>query len=654
MKESIKRHIYVIVSLLIGAAVGGLAVLNPFYALDSYITDKLYTRLTGPSSDIIIIGIDEETLAEYGNFNLWSREKSAKLLEYLYEDMVNSPRIVGLDIMYTGEYEKETDLSLASAAEMKRDETGSDRYTVTASNVVYRGTLIRDDDGSIRYDTANISDVEIPYRELAGNSRVGFTNACIASDGCVRYAMDTVRVSHDITERYDYSDDFNSDIHHSFDRVIYELCYGMNGDHTGAGYSPDHPDRVDDSYRLPFLYRQSDDGMYRFIYSGKTGEFQHVSMRAVLAGEIPHEAFRDRIVLVGAYAPGFQDAYTPAVDRGSSMYGVEIHANIIQALMEHKTMLPMNSLWLWVLTAAITAGFLIFVRKRRLSLIMITSGVIASLYIILGRLLGDRGIMGRTGYAHRMFIPCVYILLFLVLTDVYFVIEKYIIERIRRRATLDVFKKYVAPEIVDSLSRSGDFELKLGGESRDVAVLFVDIRGFTPLSEGLEPEKVVAILNEYLKLTTTCILKHRGTLDKFIGDATMAVFGAPFDMDDYVYEAVAAAWDIKEGSKELGDRLYEEYGRRVGFGVGVNCGKAVVGNIGCDFRMDYTAIGDTVNTASRLESNAKAEQILISESVYERLRGRIKATPIGEIPLKGKSNKIMVYSVESIMEGSIV
>jgi adenylate cyclase len=263
--------------------------------------------------------------------------------------------------------------------------------------------------------------------------------------------------------------------------------------------------------------------------------------------------------------------------------------------------------------------------------------------MIFGRLMALGSFGGK-----RAFVRCVYVLLALILADIYFVIEKYVLERIRRKHTLDVFKKYVAPEVVDNLSKTGDFELHLGGEKRDVAVLFVDIRGFTPLSEGLEPEKVVAILNEYLKLTTTSILRHKGTLDKFIGDATMAVFNAPFDQEDYIYEAVAAAWDIKAGSQELGDRLFKEFGKKVGFGVGVNCGEAVVGNIGCDFRMDYTAIGDTVNTAARLESNAKAEQILISEDVYERLKDRIKATPVGEIPLKGKSNKIMVYSVDSI------
>ena len=111
---------------------------------------------------------------------------------------------------------------------------------------------------------------------------------------------------------------------------------------------------------------------------------------------------------------------------------------------------------------------------------------------------------------------------------------------------------------------------------------------------------------------------------------------------------MAAAWDIKQGSQELRIRLERDFGKTVGFGVGVNCGDAVVGNIGCDFRMDYTAIGDTVNTSARLEANAKAEEILISEYVYERIKDRITVEEVGEIPLKGKSTKMMVYRVLGI------
>ena len=130
----------------------------------------------------------------------------------------------------------------------------------------------------------------------------------------------------------------------------------------------------------------------------------------------------------------------------------------------------------------------------------------------------------------------------------------------------------------------------------------------------------------------------------------MAVFNAPFDLDDYVFKAVKTALDIVAGGDAIESKFLEKYGRSVGFGVGVNCGRAVVGNIGCSFRMDYTAIGDTVNTAARLEANAKRGQVLISQEVYDRVKDRVTAEPIGAIPLKGKSNEVFVYSLTGLAE----
>ena len=168
------------------------------------------------------------------------------------------------------------------------------------------------------------------------------------------------------------------------------------------------------------------------------------------------------------------------------------------------------------------------------------------------------------------------------------------------------------------------------------------------MSEALSPEQVVDILNEYLTLTTSAIFDHGGTLDKFIGDATMGIFNAPFDLDDYLYKAILTALDIVNGTKELNDRLLDRFGKTVQFGVGVHCGPAVVGNVGCGFRMDYTAIGDTVNTASRLEGSAAGGQVLISTDVYERLKDRIQANKIGNLRLKGKENELTVYEVTGV------
>jgi adenylate cyclase len=170
------------------------------------------------------------------------------------------------------------------------------------------------------------------------------------------------------------------------------------------------------------------------------------------------------------------------------------------------------------------------------------------------------------------------------------------------------------------------------------------------MSEKLSPEQVVEILNDYLDLTSTSIFKFGGTLDKFIGDATMAIFNAPLDLDDYVFKAVCTALEMRKGADRLKETMTEKFGTAVSFGIGVNCGPAVVGNIGATFRMEYTAIGDTVNTAARLESNAKPGQILISEAVYERVKHKVMVTPIGEIPLKGKSKGVFVYQLDSLVE----
>jgi len=190
--------------------------------------------------------------------------------------------------------------------------------------------------------------------------------------------------------------------------------------------------------------------------------------------------------------------------------------------------------------------------------------------------------------------------------------------------------------------------LQLGGSRREITVLFVDIRGFTPLSEAAAPEEVVEILNEYLTLVAQCIFKYGGTLDKFIGDAAMAMFNAPLDLEDHCLKAVQAAWAMKEGATPLQQRLEEKFGRTVQFGIGVNTGPAVIGNIGASFRMDYTAIGDTVNTAAHLESNAKPGQILLSQDVYEKVKERVAAANLGEIKVKGKAQGVNVFQVDGV------
>lgn len=596
-----RKHLKDLLIPLIPAVIMGLLViLAPFYNQDAYLCDLAYQDMQGPSSKIKIIGIDEETLTEYGNFSNWSREKSAELVELLCEDEATAPALVGFDIMFIGESEanKEADERLVAACEKAGN-------VVLATNLVYRGTTKEDENGQLYYDTFNIETEEMPFDALSEVTDSGFATLIMAKDGFVRHAQLFADTPNGSRSSFAYS--------------LYENYMEILGEEV-------------------VVPEVNGKNQITFFYSGEVGEYSTFSLCDVLDGTVPKSEFTDCIVLVGAYATGMQDAYRAAIDRGQNMYGVEINANLLQALMEKKTANAFSDEIHAIIMMVITYVFFYFARKQKLLWAIIETVVLMVLHLFAGRILA---LNGKT-------ITQFYVLLVFGAIIVYLLIEKYFIEKLRRRKMLSTFKQYMAPQVVDKLTKGNDFEIKLGGEKRDVAVMFVDIRGFTPMSENLQPEQVVQILNEYLSLTTESIFKHNGMLDKFIGDATMAVFNAPFDLEDYLYEAVATAWDIKSGSAKLEKKLMEQFGRTVSFGIGVNCGDAVVGNIGCEFRMDYTAIGDTVNTAARLESKAKPGQILISEKLYQALSDRIEAEEVGEMELKGKSNKIMVYSVTAI------
>ena len=169
------------------------------------------------------------------------------------------------------------------------------------------------------------------------------------------------------------------------------------------------------------------------------------------------------------------------------------------------------------------------------------------------------------------------------------------------------------------------------------------------MSEILEPSQVVEILNQYLTLTTNCIMNNHGTLDKFVGDCTMALWNTPLPQENYCLLACQAAMEMVNSAKSLSDKLLHEYGHTVSFGIGIHTGPAVVGNIGAPMRMDYTAIGDTVNIAARLESNDPGGKIYISRAVADALEGQIKATSIDRITLKGKKEPFEVLTLDAIL-----
>jgi adenylate cyclase len=205
------------------------------------------------------------------------------------------------------------------------------------------------------------------------------------------------------------------------------------------------------------------------------------------------------------------------------------------------------------------------------------------------------------------------------------------------------FAHYVSQQVMDSILKSGA-EIQLSGDRRRITVLFCDIRGFTTMSEKLTPEKVVKLLNEYFESMVEVIFRNEGTLDKFIGDGMMVLFGAP---KDDPYHAVKTAIEMQSELRCLAEKWKAE-GVVIRSGVGINSGPAVVGNIGSSRRMDYTAIGDTVNLASRLESATKdlGVGILVSEYTYVALKGTFRFKEMGSIRVKGRTEPIQTYTID--------
>jgi adenylate cyclase len=206
------------------------------------------------------------------------------------------------------------------------------------------------------------------------------------------------------------------------------------------------------------------------------------------------------------------------------------------------------------------------------------------------------------------------------------------------------FTRYVAREVVDEILKNPE-NISLTGERREVTVLFCDVRGFTPMSERMSPEDVVLLLNDFYTLMIETTFKHDGTLDKFLGDAVMAVFGAPIAHPDHSARAIRTALAMQEGIGGLNGRRAQQGKEPISVGIGVSAGEAVAGTVGTEDRMEYTVIGDSVNLAARLESNAKPHQILISHRTYERVRDLVDARPLGRIRVKGKEEEVEVYEV---------
>lgn len=594
-ERQLKKPLAVCVAALLA---GLITVLSPFLKMQYWFADSMFIRNQPVDNRIKIIGIDENSLQEMGPFADWSRQQAADLLNFF--DSEYAPAVIAFDINYFGERDPEGDQALV-------EQTDRLDHVVMASYLVYDKRLEQTDSDGLQMNTLYIREIEKPFAALREVSRQGFTNVIQDQDNYVRRSL--------LTGSSEEETEYN------FSYETYR-CYMES-----HGLEPVEP-------------QLSSNGSYGFDYTAEPGMYEVYSYADLVAGRCDPKVFKDSILLVGAYSAAMMDQYMVPAARSTVMNGVEVHANHVNALLDGRTFIEIPQWCSVLINVLVTVVCVLLLLYGRFSV-----GVTGCVAVLLAAPVASR-IMYQRGIYWRCFLLLVITVALLALK----ILTGYASERIRKHQILSVFRTYMAPQVVDELSRQNNYRIELGGRSRDIAVLFVDIRGFTSLSEGMTAEEVVDILNHYLGKVTDAIFKNGGTLDKFIGDAVMAIYNAPLDVEDYCDKAVQTGFDIIESMKSVNQKLKEIHGREIACGVGVHCGKAVVGNIGCEYRMDYTAIGDTVNIAERLESIAKGGEVLISGEVYERIKEHYQADPIGEQSLKGRQDKVLVYRMKKVKE----
>lgn len=638
--ETLYNIISLVIALVLGVSAALLSYSRFLYEADEMFTNfvYLYTPFEKADSRITIISIDDDTISKYGEYDDWSRQVLADAVNALNE---NNASIIGLDVDLSGVKDTEGDEALveacknagnvvtiatanydsadhdntadkaqsstspSDAANSEPDNASADKNSDSSQNNDL--ILSKPADSSIDWSDHKTMSISFPYHELEDVVTTGISNALQQSpDGIVRTAALSISYN-------------NNDIS-SFASTIYMK----------------YQDSLGQDYNMPNL---SDDELFGFNRINDAQSYQIISLSDLLAGNADSSLIDGHITIIGALQiPDESMYYYQYLKSDYAQQEVLTETSIIQTLLNDQSVTDVPRLAMALLAGFITALFSVILRKKKklwhiiLQFLCIAVGIFIAMNI------------NHMGLRVLLLVPMIFCVLAIII-NLFFNLIYANFEKRRMELTL---KMYVDSQVVDQISDFTPMELSSVSARRNIAVLFVDIRGFTSMSESLEPEQVVSILNEYFSVVYSSIIAWNGTLDKFIGDAAMAVFNAPNDVEDYVFNAVCAADDIQKNFEPLREKFMSEYGKEVHLGIGINSGTAIVGNIGCMGRFDYTAIGDTVNTASRLESKALPGQILISETVYAEVESRVSVDRVGALSLKGKAKAVETYQIVTI------
>ncbi|MCC6174613.1 MAG: adenylate/guanylate cyclase domain-containing protein [Chloroflexi bacterium] len=372
-------------------------------------------------------------------------------------------------------------------------------------------------------------------------------------------------------------------------------------------------------------------------YKSSPPAFPVLSFVDVANGNFDPEAIRGKLVLVGVTATGFADDFWTPPSVLGKMDGVEIHANVVDTILRTEFLHDAPA---WV-TIALMVGFAI-VAATTLSVL---PTLVAALVCLL--VLGGYAVAASTSFDNGgLILNLVYPPLALGLTFAVVVVYRVIFEQAQSRALRGVLGQYLSPSVVAEVTRDPE-RLKLGGDQREMTVLFSDIRGFTTVSERLDPESLVHLLNQYLTAMSDVIFRHEGTIDKYMGDAIMAFWGAPQRQPDHAELACRAALEMVSALEQLNEAWASQGQPPLRMGIGVNTGTMKVGNMGSNSRFDYTVMGDAVNLGSRLEGLNKeyGTTLIVSKATLDETSGQLHVRFLDLVAVKGKQAPVEIFEI---------
>ena len=660
MKQFLKKYGYryllgVAVSLLLLGHAADFYRIGLLDRLDEIIYDARL-RLTMPGGvdkKIAIVDIDDKSLAELGRWP-WGRDKLAALVNELFDHYHIS--VLGFDVVFAEPDDSSGLASLDALARTRLRDDGSFQNAfktlrpqldydarfarALAGRPVVLGFALSNLPGAssgvlpapvfapgtfagrdIDFETypsydANLAEFQ---KNAAG---AGHFNPQVDSDGIIR--------------RLPMIEEYQGKYYQSLSLAVVRTLLGQ------PRIVPGFPEGGNDMEWLALHTSQGtmripvDENAATLIpFRGPQGSFPYYSAADVLAGRTPPDKLLGKIVLVGTTAPGLNDLRSTPVDR---LYaGVEAHANMIAGMLEgdlkEKPPYVMAADVLQLVLVAVVMGFL-------LPLLSPSRASLAAL-LVAGALVGINFSLWRYG---NLALPLATALVLALSLYVLNMSWGYFVESRTKRQFASLFGQYVPPELVEEMSRDPE-SYSMAGRRADLTVLFSDVRGFTTISEGLQPEQLAQLMNEYLGAMTEVIRRERGTLDKYIGDAIMAFWGAPVAEPEHARKAVTAALEMQRRLLEVNRGLTAKGWPELKIGIGVNTGPMTVGDMGSPVRKAYTVMGDTVNLGARLEGITKqyGVGIIVGEATRNLLQQTFVFRELDRVRVKGKAEPVGIY-----------